>query len=253
MTKPQKNNSDISSPRVVIRPYIPWSLRLLAIFIIVSLLLALSWGMYHFGSKSSNTSTDIIGNNNMLIDDELTALYDANTCLHNHTQERCAILSKFARRLQMNNTVHDDLTKQIRLLGEENDRLKEELVYFQHLMDNNGGTNSGLSIERFNLTQGQSARQYRYTLLLTQGGQRPKDFEGNLKFLITLRQNSERKVIALASNGSSKLFPVNFKHYKRVDKSFQVPENTVVENIQVQVFEKNKSEAKLTQTAKLSS
>lgn len=250
MTKTQKNKSNITSPRVVIRPYIPWGLRLLAIFIFISLLLALSWGMYSFGNKSSNMNTS---NSGKFINEELIALYDPNTCLQDHTQERCAVLSKFARKLQMNNTVHDDLTKQIRSLGEENDHLKEELVYFQHLMTNDGDTASGISINRFNLTQGQSARQYRYTLLLTQGGQRPKDFQGNLKFLITLRQNSEKKVIALASSDSSKLFPVNFKHYKRIDKSFQVPENTIVENIQVQVFEKNKSEAKLTQTAKLSS
>ena len=205
--------------------------------------------MYNYGSKSSNTNT----NNGKFINEELIALYDPNTCLQDHTQERCAVLSKFARKLQMNNTVHDDLTKQIRSLGEENDHLKEELVYFQHLMTNDGDTASGISINRFNLTQGQSARQYRYTLLLTQGGQRPKDFQGNLKFLITLRQNSDKKVIALASSDSSKSFPINFKHYKRIDKSFQVPENTIVENIQVQVFEKNKSKAKLTQSTKLSS
>ncbi len=250
MTKKQKNKSNITSPRVVIRPYTPWSSRLLAIFIFISLLLALSWGMYSFGRKSLDTNTS---NNGKLINEELTTLYDANTCLQNHTQERCAVLAKFARKLQMNNTVNDDLTKQIRLLGEENHRLKEELVYFQHLMTNNSDTASGISINRFNLTQGQSARQYRYTLLLTQGGQRPKDFEGNLKFLITLRQDSEKKIIALTNSDSSKLFPVNFKHYKRIDKSFQAPENAVVENIQVQVFEKNKSEAKLTQTAELSS
>ncbi len=206
--------------------------------------------MYSFGRKSSDISTS---NSGELINEELIALYDANTCLQDHTQERCAVLSKFARKLQMNNTVHDDLTKQIRLLGEENHRLKEELVYFQYLMTNSGDTASGISINRFNLTQGQSERQYRYTLLLTQGGQRPTDFEGNLKFLITLRQDSEKKIIALANSGSSKLFPINFKHYKRIDKSFQVPENTIVENIQVQIFEKNNSEAKLTQTAELSS
>ncbi len=250
MTKPQKNQSNITSPRVVVRPYIPWSLRLLATFIFIALLLALSWGMYSLGIKSSNTNTS---NNGKFINDELITLYDPNTCLQNYTQERCAVLSKFAHKLQMNNTVHDDLTKQIRLLGEENHRLKEELVYFQHLMTNKTDTASGISINRFSLMQGQSARQYRYTLLLTQGGQRPKDFEGNLKFLITLRQNSEKKIVALANSDSSKSFPVNFKHYKRIDKSFQVPENAVVENIQVQVFEKNESEAKLTQTAELSS
>lgn len=244
------NKSNITSPRVVIRPYTPWSSRLLAIFIFISLILALSWGMYSFGRKSADA---IISDNSKLINEELIALYDPNTCLQDHTQERCALLAKFAHKLQMSNTAHDDLTKQIRLLGEENHRLKEELVYFQHLMTNNGGTASGISINRFNLTQGQSKRQYRYTLLLTQGGQRPKDFEGNLKFLITLRQDSEKKIIALGNNDSSKLFPVNFKHYKRIDKSFQVPENAIVENIQVQIFEKNKSEAKLTQTAKLSS
>lgn len=204
--------------------------------------------MYNIGNKSTNA-----GNLGKLINEELISLYDTDACLKNSTQEQCVLLAKFSRKLQMNNIVHEDLTKQIRLLGEENDRLKEELVYFQHLMSSNGDTPPGISINRFELTPGQSSRQYRYTLLLTQGGQRPQDFEGDLKFLITLQQNAGKKVIALASSNSSKLFPVNFKHYKKVEKSFQVPENTIVENIQVQVFEKNKSEAILTQTVKLSS
>lgn len=248
MISPQNHNTKITSPRVVVRPYIPWHLRLFAIAVLICLLAALSWGMYIFGSKSAKTQIE-----DKQIDNEFISSYDPNACQKMDKNERCSLLTRFARKLQVDNTVHEDLTNQIKLLGEENDRLKEELVYFQHIMSSDGDTTSGVSINRFDLAQGQSPRQYRYTLLLTQGGQRPKDFEGSLKFLVTLHQNTQKTVVALTSDNSSKLFPVNFKHYKKIEKSFQVPENAVVENIQVQVFEKGNTKAKLTQTVKLSS
>lgn len=246
MIKPSKYTPRILAKHLVVRPHVPLYLRLLIITFVILLLLALSWGMYDAGSKATKFDDE------QITDLESDPLYDSKACLEKGNKELCALLAEFARRLQMKNTSHQDLAKQVKLLGEENNHLKEELSYFQHLMSGNDDATSGISIYRFDLKEEESTGQYRYTLLLVQSEQRPKDFEGNLKFLVTLRQNETKKVVQLTSKDPSSLFSINFKYYQRIEESFQVPLDTIVESIQVQVFVKDEAEAKLTQSVKLS-
>jgi uncharacterized protein DUF6776 len=242
-----KNKPGILAQRVVVRPHVPWHFRLLIVVLSISLLLALSWFMYNAGSQSTIPSEKI------LFDAESYQSYDSSTCLQNGKKELCTQVAGLVRQLQMNSTLHEDLAEQVKALGEENDQLKEELVFFQHLMSSTDNTKPGVSIRRFDLKQGKSPGEYHYTLLLAQGGQRPKDFEGNLKFLVTLRQNENKRTVPLISRSATELFSVNFKFYQRVEESFQVPENAIVENLQVQLFEKDNTKAKLTQTIEPSS
>ena len=242
-----KNKPGILAQRVVVRPHVPWHFRLLIAAISILLLLALSWFMYNAGSKSTILGEEI------LFDAESYQSYDSSTCLKKGKKELCTQKAGLVRQLQMNSTLHENLAEQVKALGEENDQLKEELVFFQHLMSSTDNTKPGVSIRRFDLKQGKSPGEYHYTLLLAQGGQRPKDFEGNLKFLVTLRQNEDKKTVPLISRNATESFSVNFKFYQRVEESFQVPENAIVENLQVQLFEKDKTKAKLTQTVEPSS
>ena len=242
-----KNKSGILAHRVVVRPHVAWHSRLLIIAISISLLLALSWFMYNAGSKSTLIADKV------LFDAESYRSYDSSTCLQKEKKELCTQTAGLVRQLQMNSTLHENLAEQVKTLGEENNQLKEELAFFQHLASSNNDTNSGVSIHRFDLKKGKSPGKYRYTLLLVQGGKQPKDFEGNLKFLVTLRQNKTRKTVPLTSRNATELFSVNFKFFQRVKESFQVPADAVVENLQVQLFEKDKAKAKLTQTIELSS
>ena len=85
-----------------------------------------------------------------------------------------------------------------------------------------------------------------------QGGQRPKDFNGSLKFFVNLRQNDQTKTVLLANKNTKQNFNVNFKFYHRIEESFKVPPGSVVESMKVQVFEQNDAQAKLTQTVELS-
>ena len=115
----------ILAKHVVVRPYIPWYLRLLVIGIATLLLLALSWGMYITGSRSTKSDHDKI------IETKPDQLYDSSKCLEKNTKELCTLLAKFSRQLQMKNTSHQGLAKQVKSLGEENDHLREELSYFR--------------------------------------------------------------------------------------------------------------------------
>jgi hypothetical protein len=55
-------------------------------------------------------------------------------------------------------------------------------------------------------------------------------------------------ITPLASESPSKTFNVSFKFYQRVEKSFRLPPDAVVESMQVKVFENGTAQAKLVQT-----
>ncbi len=59
-------------------------------------------------------------------------------------------------------------------------------------------------------------------------------------------------VMPLASENPSKMLDVRFKFYQRVERSFRMPPNAVVESMQVKVFENGIAQAKLMQTVNLS-
>ncbi|GJL71632.1 MAG: hypothetical protein NMNS01_08310 [Nitrosomonas sp.] len=242
-----QNKLGILAKRVVVRPHVPWYYRLLIAATCISLLVALSWLMYNAGKKSVIPSKEII------FDAESYRSYDSSTCLQKEKRELCTQTAGLVRQLQINSTLHENLAEQVKTLGEENGQLKEELVFFQHLMSDNNSTNPGVSIHRFEVKQGENPGEYRYTLILVQGGQRPKGFKGNLKFLVTLRQNENKKTVPLTNRSATEFFAVNFKFYQRVEESFQVPADAIVESLQVQLFGKDKTKANLTQTVEPSS
>ena len=96
--------------------------------------------------------------------------------------------------------------------------------------------------------------EYRYRLLLTQTGQRSKDFQGNLQFVVNLQQDNKKVVMTLPAEGDpeAKGFKLNFRFYQRIEGTFRVAPNAVVKSMQVRVFENGSSEPKLTQTANAS-
>lgn len=196
--------------------------------------------MYEAGSQSGNTQ------NNNRVQEKLEHLYDPGTCRQTKKQKLCAQIGDLIQQLQISNTANKNLAKQVKLLANENDHLKEKLVFFQHLMS--GNTKDNISIYQFSLKETQTPGKYRYTLTLIQGGERPSDFKGSLRFQVKLLQNDRSKTIPLINKNSTQDFPVNFKFFHRLEESFKAPTDIIVESLQVQLYESNNSKAILTQT-----
>lgn len=239
MNKLFQKKPKILPPRVIVRPYVSWPSRLAIIIAGCLLLLSLSWGIYETGRRSANTLLD-------LTEEKLAYLYDPGACRQTKKQKLCTQMGDLIHQLQISNTANEDLATQIKSLTNENDDLKEKLVFFQHLMS--GNTKSGLTIHQFSLKETDTPGKYRYALTLIQGGERPSDFKGNLKFQIKLLQNDQSKTIPLINKDSKQNFPVNFKFLHRLEESFNVPSDTIVESLQVQVHENNDNKVILTQT-----
>jgi multidrug efflux pump subunit AcrA (membrane-fusion protein) len=157
------------------------------------------------------------------------------------------------RKLQIDRATYGDLAKQVKTLSEENAALKEDLAFFQSLMASDA-KELGLSINRFRVQPDALPGEYRYRLLLVQSGQRIKEFQGTLQFLVYLEQSDRKFVLTLPPEDqkNSREYQVNFKFFQRVDGTFKVAPGTTVKSLQVRVFENGVNAPKLSQTASVS-
>lgn len=242
------NKKNINAPRVVIRPHVPWYRRLLIAAIGISLVALLAYGMYMVGQGAAQPASNVAA-----ADPVLEQILESNSCLEKYDSVLCSQLAELVRQLQISNATRADLVKQVKSLDEENERLREDLNLFQQMVSGNEELPGvELVIHRFTLEQGQLPGEYLYTLLLAQGSQRSKEFNGKLEFVVGLLQNGEEKFISLVDENASKEFPINFRFYHRLEKSFQIPADTVVKNLQVFIYENGLDEAVLTKTIQLS-
>lgn len=245
MIKSLKRKSGIFAGRVAVRPHRPVYLRWLVIAILTVLGLGLSWGMYDAGRKFAGFDKNEISI-------ELDRLSQLNSRLQQENDELRMKVAGFDRQLQMDLVARQDITKHVKSLEDDNIRLKEDLAFFQNIGSASGKTEQRVSIGRLKLERGQLPGEYRYSLLLVQGGQRTKDFQGSLEFVINFLQNGEKMITPLASESPTKTFNVSFKFYERVERSFRMPPDAIVESMQVKVFENGIAQARLMQMVNLS-
>lgn len=232
----------ISAPRVAVRPHIAWYWRWLGIAVIFAGALGLAWWGYDAGRTFA-------GFDKNEVTEELGKLRE----LASRVQEENASLRSRAaaaeRQLQIERASHDDLAKQVKALGDENTHLKEDLAFFQNLMTP-AGKPGELSIYHFKVEREKVPGEFRYGLLLIQGGQRAKEFHGTLQLLANVVQNGKKALVTLPGDGpkSAQAFSVNFKYYQRVEGGFRLAPDMVLESLQIRVFENGSADARITQT-----
>jgi hypothetical protein len=117
-----------------------------------------------------------------------------------------------------------------------------------------GGKAGGVAVNRFLVQNDALPGEYRYRLLLTQTGQRTRDFQGTLQFVVNLQQDNKKVVLTLPaeSDKADKAFKLDFRFYQRVEGTFRVAAGAVVKSMQVRVFENGSNEPKLTQAVNAS-
>ena len=236
----------ISAPRMAVRAAIPWYWRWAGLITLALAILLLARATYDFGKKFA-------GFDQSEANQEVQRLAESNASMQQELAQLRGKLARGERELQMQHATYAALVKQMKALTAENAALKEDLAFFQTLMPS-GGREGGVAINRFLVQNNGQPGEYRYRLLLTQTGQRSKDFQGNLKFVVDLQQNDRKVVMTLPAEdarGGGRV-KLKFRFYQRIEGAFRVAPDAVVESMQVRVFEDGSSEPKLTQTAKVS-
>ena len=236
----------ISAPRMAVRAAVPWYLRWLVLIALALVILLMSRAAYDFGKKFA-------GFDQSESDREVQRLAESNAKMQQERAQVRGELAKSERLLQMERATYADLVKQMKTLTEENAALKEDLAFFQTLMPS-GGKEGGVAVNRFMVQNDALPGEYRYRLLVTQTGQRNKEFQGKLQFVVNLQQDNKKIVMSLPpeNDQEGKGFKLDFRFYQRVEGTFRVAAGTVVKSMQVRVFENGSKEPKLTQAVNAS-
>jgi hypothetical protein len=201
---------------------------------------------YDFGKKFA-------GFDQSEADREVQRLTAANAKLEQEVAQLGGQLAHVERQMQIDRATDVDLIKQVKALTAENADLKEDLAFFQTLMPS-GGKEGGVAVNRFMVQNDALPGEYRYRLLVTQTGQRSKDFQGRLQFVVNLQQDAKKSVLTLPAEDEkdARGFKLNFRFYQRVEGTFRVAPGVVVKGVQVRIMEGDSKEPKLTQAASLS-
>jgi hypothetical protein len=245
MLRRLKTRFGATASRVAVRPDMPWQVRGAVIAVLVCLAAALVWLAYDAGRRHA-------GFDKAESSRELDRLGRLSARLEGENGELRARLAAAESQLQIERAAHDDLGKQVKLLGDENVRLKEDLAVFQNLVPP-GGKEDGIQVFRFRVEPDRQPGEYRYGLLLVQPGQRVKEFRGSLQLVVSLQHNGMRQEIILPEDTNK--FPrgqsVSFRYYHRVEGRFRVAPDAVVESLQVRLFASGGTEALVSETARV--
>jgi len=234
----------ISAPRMTVQTHVAWYWRMLGLVVVLSCSFALAAWMYDAGRRFA-------GFDRSEADQELSQLRESVGKLSKEIAELRASVNASESKLQIERTAQTQLGRQVKALEHENAGLKEDLAFFENLIPSEQRDNT-LLINRFRVDPGALPGEFRYRLLLLQGGRRDKPFQGSLQLLVTLQDGDKDAIITLPEDGAAQAYRISFKYFQRVEGTFRVARDAHVKLVRVRIFESGSTQVRATQSFNLS-
>ncbi len=202
--------------------------------------IGLAWWAYDSG-------LELAGFHRGKAEQELTRLRDQVAKLSQEKGRLTDQIAQFERKVQIEQASNLETTKQLKNLADENDRLQEDLGFFQDLTAT-GSKEGELGVHRLKLDRDTMPGEYNLRMLLVRGGQRAKQFFGSYQLVATVVENGQTSTHVFTQDASGNTqFQLNFRYYQRVEQHIQLPPEAQLENVQVRIFEKGVVEPKVRQ------
>ncbi len=182
----------IDAPRLAVRLHMPWYWRWSGVIAGGLLVAGVAWFTYDFGLEYAGFRQGEAARLRAQLDETV----------RQQQVELAELNAKTAsaeRQLQIERATYGDLARQVKSLAQENATLKEDLAFFQSLTAATG-KEGAVSVNRFRLMPETVPGEYRYQLLLVQTGERAKEFNGRLQFVLNLQQDGRKVVLMLPSD-----------------------------------------------------
>lgn len=236
----------LGSRSVSIRPDLPWYWRSSIVSAVAIAFLAAGYGMYELGRRLGGSYSK---------DDERERgeLRVRVSSLEAELSQLRALAFSSDSRLQVEKTAQSQLASQLKMVEEENARMKEELAFFETIVP--GGTDDRLTIHRFRVEPNGVPGEYRYRLLVLAGTAREgREFNGSVQLVLNTQREERNSVITLPENRGSPdpSYKLRFKRMQRVEGSFRVDPGVKVRGVQIRVLEQGSTQPRATENYTLS-
>ena len=232
-----RNRFGIAAPRVAVRAHVPWYWRALATGLVLSLSVA-------FGAWLYDLVREVTGRDGHS-PEQVRVLRERIVELEHELVAARSSTSAGGSALQIERTTQEELARQVKLLEEEKARLREDLALFENLAATEAAA-AGLTIRGLHVEPDKSPGQYRYRLLVAlQGPTKEREFKGSLQLAVSLRRGDKNDMLTLpaAKDPDRQRFALSFRHFRRVEGTFQVPEGTVPISVEVRLLQDGATKA----------
>lgn len=235
-------NLSVSGPRVAVRTQLPWPLRALIGFVGLSLAVATGFAIYEYGRSLSGPDHGDVN----------AELSRARAQLAQATAERdrqATAAVSWENQLKVERSAQEQVRVQVKMLEDENARLKADLAFFESLLPMPAGA-KGVVIRSFRVQADGEPNSLRYRLLVQQSGRPNRDFVGAVSLTVNLQQGGRPWVLQLPDPGlpNAGPAPLSFRHYQRVEGSFAVPAGATVRSVLVRIQSEGETRAQQTFT-----
>jgi len=237
----------IAAPKVAVRTHVPWYLRWLGLALLLAFSAALAAWMYDAGRRFA-------GFDRSEVEQEMSAARAELARLREELQRLRAVANAADSKMSIERAAQQKLAQQIKSMGEENARLREELALFESMLSSDAASAAPLSVLRFKVEPDALPGEYRYRLLLLASGpRRGKEFQGRLELVVGLTEDGHSAMITVPGTGDAEAanFRLSFKHFQRIDGVFRVAPKAKVASVQLRVYETGTTEPRVTQNATL--
>lgn len=230
----------ISAPKLAIKTHVAWYWRALAGTALLSVSLSLAIWAYDAGrriagfhSDESTREIQALSNHVMELDTELTKLR--------------SLAGTGESSLQIERVTQQQLVRQVKALEAENAALREDLAFFEGLMPaSESGDDAGVRIDNLRIAHEGTPGEYRYRMLVLNGGRQAKELKGSLQLLVKMRLGDKDAMITLPSGNEPvpQRFRFEIKHFHRLDGVFSVPQEAVVISVEARLLQEGAVRAK---------
>jgi hypothetical protein len=232
----------LSGPNVAVRAQVPWRLKLLVAFILVALAVAAGLAVYESGRSLGSPDRRELA-------EELERVRLQLSRISADRDRQAAAAVSWENQLSVERSAQEQVRVQLKLLEDENARLKGDLAFFESLLPTPANA-KGIVIRSFRVQEDGGPGLLRYRLLVQQSGRPGQDFVGTVALSINLQQGGRSAVMSLPDPAlpSAGPAPLAFRHYQRVEGTFSVPADASVESILVRIQSGNETRAQQTFT-----
>lgn len=235
----------LGSSRVAIRPQLAWYWRWLINLAAMAAVAGIVWWVVQ-------NSYRITGFDAEEARQQLGTLGEENRRMKAELEQARTTVTERDRQLQIEKASQVELARSVAQLQEENATLKEDLGFLRRVMSSGTATPEGVGISDLKVERDGSAGEYRYRMLLTQGGQRKQDFRGRVQILARIAQGAASSTLtfpdpALPETTGS----FEFRFYHKVEGRFRIPDGAALKSVDVRVLAVPGGQVKLSRTVNL--
>jgi hypothetical protein len=239
-----RSSFGIGSSKMAIRSqlawYWRWMLNLLMMVVVAGVVWWLVQNSYRitgFSMEEAKQQIESLGKDNLRMKQELETA-------------RSTLIER-DRQLQIEKASQSELARSVTQLQEENSSIKEDLGFLRKLMSS-GATPEGLGVSDLKVEREGKSNEYRYRMMLMQGGQRKLDFKGKVQIVARVVQGPTVTTLTFPDPAAGEAAGAfDFRFYHKVEGRFTIPDGSVLKNVDVRVLAVPGGQVKLSRTINL--